>query len=110
MKQQHKGLLPMEVLLDNQANISRIHLMLLEDVRKSDRKVKVNVVGGVQLSVEETGRLPEFFDVYASTHTKANVLSFSDVEDKYDIMYIWREAFIVHMEERDLCSGLVPAR
>ncbi len=34
--QQHKSLLPTKVLLDNQANISVMHPMLLEDVRKSD--------------------------------------------------------------------------
>ncbi len=100
--QQHRRLLPSEVLLDNQANISVIHPMLLEDVRQADRKIKVNGVGGVQLIVEQTGRLPEFFNVYASTQTKANVLSFAEVEDKYKITYLRREAFVVHMAERDL--------
>jgi hypothetical protein len=75
----------MEVLLDNQANINMMHPMLLEDVRKSDQKIKVNREGGMQLIIKETGILPEFFDVYASMHTKANVLSFLDIDDKYDI-------------------------
>ena len=43
-----------------------------------------------------------FFPVYASEHTKANVLSFSDVEDLYDITYVRKRAFIVHMADRDL--------
>jgi hypothetical protein len=67
-----------------------IHPMLLEDVRQADRKIKVNGVGGVQLIVEQTGRLPEFFNVYASTQTKANVLSFAEVEEKYKITYLCR--------------------
>jgi hypothetical protein len=36
-----------------------------------------------------------------SEHTKANVLSFSEVEDTYNIMYIPHQAFI-HLTERDL--------
>jgi hypothetical protein len=90
------------VLLDNQANISVMHPMLLEDVRQADKKIKVNGVGGVQLIVEQTGCLPEFFDSYTSTQTNANVLSLDEVEDKHEIMYLHREAFVVHMSERDL--------
>jgi hypothetical protein len=33
---------------------------------------------------------------------KANVLSFSEVEDAYDITYVPHEAFIVHLPERDI--------
>jgi hypothetical protein len=46
--------------------------------------------------------LKDFFEVYASEDTKANVLSFADVEDMYEITYIRGEAFIVHMGDRDL--------
>ncbi len=105
---------PLEVLLDNQANISVMHLMLLEDVRQSDRKFKVNGVGGIQLIVEQTSCLPEFFDVYASTHTKANVLSFVEVEDKYNTAYLCtaygRERPDLPYERQLVCSQLVPAR
>jgi hypothetical protein len=40
--------------------------------------------------------------VYASEDTKANVLSFADVEDMYEITYIRGAAFVVHMLGRDL--------
>jgi hypothetical protein len=51
--------------------------------------------------VDRKGYLDDFFDVYANEHTKANVFSFSEVEDAYDIMYVPREAFIVHLPERE---------
>jgi len=81
-----QGLLSTEVLLDNQANISIIHPMLLSNVRKAKHKIKVEGVGGMQLIVDMVGGLEGFFKVYASEHTKANVLSFADVEDIYEIM------------------------
>jgi hypothetical protein len=37
-----------------------------------------------------------------SAKTKVNVLSFAAVEDFYDIMYLRREAFVVHMPGKDL--------
>ena len=42
-------------------------------------------MGGPQLIVDEEGVLDGFFPVYASDKTIANVLSFADVEDLYDI-------------------------
>ncbi len=52
--------------------------------------------------VDRKGYLEDFFDIYVSEHTKANVLSFSEVEDTYDITYVPCEAFIVHLPERDI--------
>ena len=52
--------------------------------------------------VDEEGILEIFFPVYASEKTQANVLSFADVEDLYDITYVQKQAFIVHMGDRDL--------
>lgn len=40
--------------------------------------------------------------MYTSVDTKANVLSFSEVEDKYRITYIPQEAFNVHLDDRDI--------
>jgi hypothetical protein len=45
------------------------------------------------------GHLDGFFEVYASEHTKANVLSFADVEDLYDITYKRGDSFVVHMSD-----------
>ena len=91
-----------EVLLDNQANVSIMRPELLSAFEKADTEVRINGVGGVQLSTDETGYLPDFFRVYSSSHTKANVLSFADVEDMYDITYIPQESFTVHLPERDI--------
>jgi len=76
--------------------------MLLTDVQKSEKRIRVKGVGGLQLIVDEEGLLEGFFPVYASEKTKANVLSFADVEDLYDITYVQKQAFIVHMSDRDL--------
>ena len=91
-----------EVLLNNQADISIMHPMLLRDVQKSQQRIRVKGVGGPQLIVHEEGVLDGFFPVYASDKMKANVLSFADVEDLYDITYICKRALIVHMSDRDL--------
>jgi hypothetical protein len=92
---------PTKVLLDNQADISIIQLMLLRDVQKSQRRIRVKRVGGPQLIVNEQGVLDGFFPVYASDKTIANVLSFADVEDLYDITNIRKRAFILHLSDRD---------
>jgi hypothetical protein len=57
--------------------------------------MRVKGVGGVQLIVDHVGDLEGFFEVYASAHTKANVLSFADVEDKYVVTYKEKESFMV---------------
>jgi hypothetical protein len=90
---------PTEVLLNNQADISIMHPMLLQDVQKSQQRIRVKGVGGPQLIVDEEGVLDGFFPLYASDKTKANILSFADVEDLYDITYIRKRAFIVHMSD-----------
>ncbi len=49
--------------------------------------MKVNGVGGHQLSVFKKGYLDEFFEVYSSKETTANVLSFAEVEDMFTIIH-----------------------
>jgi hypothetical protein len=90
-----------EILLDNQADISIVHPRLLPNVRQAERMIKVRGVGGLQLIVNRVGTLEGFFQVYASEHTKANVLSFSEVEDKYRVTYEAQKAFVVHMPNRE---------
>jgi hypothetical protein len=60
-------------------------------------QVRVKGVGGTQLIVDQVGDLNGFFEVYASEHTRANVLSFADVEDKYVVTYKEKEAFTVRL-------------
>jgi hypothetical protein len=97
-----KGLGAMEVLLDNQADISIMRPELLRMLEPVDHPVKVSGIGGVQLVAKETGYLEDFFRVYASSDTRANVLCFSDVEDVYDITYVQGHSFTVHLPERDI--------
>jgi hypothetical protein len=99
---QQQGVELTKVLLDNAANISVIHPSLLSNIRQAERKIKVKGVGGVQMVVDKVGTLEGFFEVYESESTKANVLSFAAVEDQYEISYVSGEAFVVHMDERDL--------
>ncbi len=97
-----QALRPTEVLFDNQADISIIHPMLLREVQKAQRRIRAKGVGGPQLIVDEEGILDGLFPVYASEHTKANILSFADIEDLYNITYMRKRAFVVHMADRDL--------
>jgi hypothetical protein len=76
-----------------------MHPMLLKDVRPVEKKIRVCGVGDVQLIVEHVGMLDGFFEVYASKKTKANVLSFAEVEDKYKISYVRAQTFTVHVPE-----------
>jgi hypothetical protein len=92
-----KGIELTQVLLDNQADISVMHPMLLRDVRPAEKKIRVCGVGGVQLIVEHVGMLDGFFKVYASEKTKANMLSVAKVEDKYEISYVQAQTFTVHV-------------
>jgi hypothetical protein len=91
-----------QVLLDNQADVSVLHPSLLVDIKKADHELKINGVGGEQLKVTDTGYLPDFFCVYSSHQTKAHVLCFANVEDKYQVTYIPQEGFIVHMDHKDI--------
>jgi uncharacterized protein (UPF0212 family) len=97
-----KGIELTQVLLDIQAGISVMHPMMLSDVRPAERKIRISGVGGLQLIVDKVGMLDGFFQVYASEQTKANVLSFADVEDKCEITYVRGQKFTVHMPEEDV--------
>ncbi len=91
-----------EVLLDNQADFSVMHPSLLGEIGPAEETIRINGVGGHQFRVEREGYLDEFFKVYASEDTHANVLSFSEVEDMYQITYVPRESFTVHLPDRDI--------
>jgi len=91
-----------EVLLDNQADISIIWPELLRQVQATSEVVWVNGVGGVQLQLRETGYLDNFFQVYTSTETRVNVLSFSDVEELYHIRHEPFVGFTVHKSVEDI--------
>jgi hypothetical protein len=91
----YSGFCETEVLPDNQADISIMRPGLLHAFKPAEKKVHMNGVGGQQLMVDRKGYLEDFFDVYASEHMKVNVLSFSEVENMYNITYVPHQAFIV---------------
>jgi hypothetical protein len=82
------GLARKEVLLDNQADISIMHLSVLSDVREIDSRIRVKGVGGFQMVVKEKGRFKDSFEVDVSSERKADILSFTEVEDKYPVSYV----------------------
>jgi hypothetical protein len=90
------------LLLDNQADVSVFHPVLLMQIMPAEKPIQVSGIGGRQLEVENTGDPPDFFRFYATKHTTANVLCLADVEDAYKVMYIMQTAFIVHLPSRDL--------
>jgi hypothetical protein len=87
------------VLLDTQANISLFYLSVLENVKESKKEIKINGIGGYQMTVNKKGYLPNFFDVYCSPEVKVNVLCFTKVEDLFKIEYKEREGFIVRLPD-----------
>jgi hypothetical protein len=67
------------VLLDTQANISLFHPSILENIKDSEKEIKINGIGGYQMTVKNKGYLPNFFEVYCSPEVKVNVLCFAEV-------------------------------
>ncbi len=85
------------VLLDTQANISLFHPSVLENVKPSEKEIKINGIGGYQMTIWDVGYLPNFFDVYCSLEVKVNVLCFAEVEDLFEIEYREREGFVMQL-------------
>jgi hypothetical protein len=89
-----------EVLLDNQADRSIVHPKLLNNLRPAD--AVVTGITGDSIPVTEAGDLYGFFECLASDKTGVSVLSFAEVEAKYEITYKRKRCFIVHLPGRDL--------
>ena len=68
-----------EVLIDNAVDVSIVHPSLLHNIMPAEKEIKINGVGGHQFTVAEKGYLDPFFTVYASEHTNANILSFTQL-------------------------------
>jgi hypothetical protein len=66
-----------------------MHPMLLQDVKPAKKKIRV-------------GNLDGFFQVSAIEETKANMLSFAEIEDKFNIMYVRGRSFMVNMSKQDI--------
>ena len=91
-----------EILLDNQANISIVHPILLRNIQDAEQALQINGVGGHQFAVDKTGYLDPLFRVYAREETHANILSLSQVEDHYIVTHVPQENFIIHLPTHDI--------
>lgn len=91
---------PTEVLLDHKANVSILKPSLLHDVQEADHML---IDQGAQMQVNHLGHFPNSFQLYVSEETKANELSFAEVEDIYNSTYAPRRCFIVHLPDHDIC-------
>jgi hypothetical protein len=75
---------PYDVFLDSGANKSMWkHKDLLDDIRE-ESEVGTTGVDGSRLVTAEIGNLPGFFDVSCSERAVANILSLSEVEDRFE--------------------------
>ena len=98
----HLQITKLILLLDNQEDLSSIHLSHLKEVQRVEKEVKINGVGGHQFTVHDMGSLDNCFRVYASQDMQVNVLSLAEVEDKYPVTYVQQESFTVHLPDRDI--------
>ena len=95
-----------DVILDNGADISIFNVRLLREIEPCD-DVKVHGIGGLSTVVDKTGYLEGFFRVHGNGTTNINVLSYAEVEDKYEITCLRGEGFLVHTEDRDIMFARV---
>jgi hypothetical protein len=65
----YSGFCDTEVLLDNQADISIMQPELLRALKPAEKKIRVNGVGGLQLTVDRKGYLDDFF-MYMQVNTR----------------------------------------
>jgi hypothetical protein len=72
---------------------------VLEDVKPSGKEIKINGIGGYQMTVRGKGHLPNSFEVYCSPKVKVNVLCFAEVEDLFLVENKEREGFTVHLPD-----------
>ena len=96
-----QGLRKHEVYLDNCSEVSVLHPRFLTDLR-STQDMGFAGLSGDTTDITTVGHLEDFFDCLACENCSANILSQSDVEEKYEITYVQGEKYIVHLPERDL--------
>ena len=90
---------PYDVLLDNQATKSVFHQRaLFKCVLQSQVLCRFNGVGGA-IETDQVGVLPYFGDVSYAPSAVANILSLSEVEEKYKVTYVQGKAFVVHVND-----------
>jgi hypothetical protein len=77
----------MELLLDNQANISIVRPELACNIKEGDHVVPVFGIAAEAVFVSTMGSLAGITEVYVSGDVKASIISFAEMEDKFPISY-----------------------
>ena len=95
-----------DVILDNGVDISIFNSKLLREVESWD-DVQVHGIGGLSTVVDKTGYLEGVFRVHANETTHINLLSYAEVEDKYEITCLRGRGFVVHTEDKDILFARV---
>jgi phosphotransferase system IIA component len=60
------------------------------------------------MTVTEMGHLDDFFRVHSSDKVMVKVLSLTEVEDMYEIIYLLGDGFVVYLHDREIlfpCIG-----
>eukprot|EP01041_Mallomonas_annulata_P013050 gene13050-27536_t len=96
-----RGIERFDVLLDNQATTSIFReASIIRNIRQAEHSYNVNGIGG-SITVDKIGDTKYFGEVGYSADAIANVLSFSDVAQRYDIQWDQIQmAFIVHVSDK----------
>jgi hypothetical protein len=76
---------------------------LLEVIKACD-PVRINEIGGMQIVVNKTGYLRDLdIRVYTNRDMMCSVVSFTVIEERYKVLYLPREEFVVHLDDQDIC-------
>jgi len=88
-----------EVCLDSGSQVNIVDHRLLKNIRKSKKTYRS--MNGTA-TTGKVGYLEGFFECQASEGCPANIISMSDVEDKYPMTWVPGESITVHMDEQDV--------
>lgn len=88
-----------EVCLDSRSQVNIMDPRLLTNIRDSPRTYRS--MNGTTIT-SKVGHLAGFFECQAAEGCTANILSMSDVEDKYQITWTPGDSIVVHMDEQDV--------
>jgi hypothetical protein len=72
---------------------------LLQSIAPGKSEVKVNDARVLQLHIKDTGYLEDFFTAYVSKETCADELRLAEAVDMYNIIYIPKTWFVVHLPD-----------
>jgi hypothetical protein len=88
-----------EVCLDSGSQVNIVDPRLLKGIKNSKKAYRS--MNGTTTTAK-VGYLDGFFECQACDDCPANIISMSDVEDKYPMTWIPGESIIVHMDEQDV--------